>query len=393
MLLKKPLNCISFAFSSKLKFETGHFRNLNKLRMSSASPNDVHEGNPSPQGVPPPEIPDIYKIISREGLSTSQQSSCISPEQESQRQISAFQQHQKHAAKLFPAEAMRTLMSRSRFAVLCTLSNGNPAVAQAEAAPEGWPAGSVVEFAIDDSNGGAPIISTSGLSPHTKDLLRDGRASITVMTEPFEGMDSARATMQGRFTLVTDEAKRAQLRDIYLRKHPNAFYIDFPDFLWFSMDEILAIRYNGGFAMARKLMVADYREASTDPIAPFIDPIRNHMNKDHEKDLIAMIQWVTHLKVDKAKVTSVDRLGMDTLCFRHNDLNGSDASTTPGTDNTGSWFRARLPFSRAAKERMDVRKIVVEMTMGARKALGLEMPGRGEEEGHREGEARPTKVQ
>lgn len=40
------------------------------------------------------------------------------------------------------------------------------------------------------------------------------------------------------------------VREMYKKKHPNAFWVDFGDFRLMRMDTIKAIRFVGGFAMA-----------------------------------------------------------------------------------------------------------------------------------------------
>lgn len=73
-----------------------------------------------------------------------------------------------HGVRLSAAAACRT-------GVLSTIS--------AHPSSAGFPFGSVVEFAVDDS--GYPLLSTSTLSPHTADLQADGRCSITVTAPGF----------------------------------------------------------------------------------------------------------------------------------------------------------------------------------------------------------------
>lgn len=46
------------------------------------------------------------------------------------------------------------------------------------------------------------------------------------------------------------EEEGATIRELYKKKHPNAFWIDFGDFSLMRMDTINAIRFVGGFAMA-----------------------------------------------------------------------------------------------------------------------------------------------
>ena len=61
-----------------------------------------------------------------------------------------------------------------------------------------------------------------------------------------------------RFTLgavakpVVGDAISA-LREVYLQRHPEAFYVDFGDFRWFKLEDIAFGRFNGGFARAAKV--------------------------------------------------------------------------------------------------------------------------------------------
>jgi len=45
----------------------------------------------------------------------------------------------------------------------------------------------------------------------------------------------------GKVSLVASEEREA-MKEVYLAKHPGAFWVDFGDFNWFRMDEIDSIR-------------------------------------------------------------------------------------------------------------------------------------------------------
>jgi len=62
----------------------------------------------------------------------------------------------------------------------------------------------------------------------------------------------------------------------------------------------------------------------------------------------AMLRHYAGLTVDEARITGVDRLGLDLACRRG-----------------GDGLRARLPFVRPAEGRKDVKDIIVEMTRAA----------------------------
>lgn len=63
-----------------------------------------------------------------------------------------------------------------------------------------------------------------------------------------------------------------------------------------------------------------------------------------------MLRHYAGLTVDEARITGVDRLGLDLTCRRD-----------------GQSIRARLPFVRPAKGRKDVKDVIVEMTRAAAK--------------------------
>lgn len=65
------------------------------------------------------------------------------------------------------------------------------------------------------------------MSAHTKDIQTDGRCSLTVLANDFKGAAQGRVVLIGTTEKVTDEAKRKQLREKYLAKHKDAFWVDF----------------------------------------------------------------------------------------------------------------------------------------------------------------------
>jgi len=258
-------------------------------------------------------------------------------------ELAAFQAHQASAARPSAPELARTWMTMSRTGVLSTLSNGGDTA--------GFPQSSVVEFGVCPA--GHPIFAVSNLSAHTGDLAVDGRASLTVAAPGFKGMNDGRVTLQGRVREVTDDAKKAFIREHYLAKNPDAFYVDFPDFRWFVMGDIVAVRVVGGFARAApKVAPGDYSSAKPDPVAKFSAPVCGHMNDDHQADTIAMIEHYTGLKgVESVALTDLDRLGM----------NGE-------VKRKGAVLKLRLPFPKPADERKAIKEAIVDMTKAARGA-------------------------
>ena len=219
----------------------------------------------------------------------------------------------------------------------------------------GFPGGSVVGFAPDEE--GRPVFIFSGMSSHTQDLLADPRCSVTIASKEFKGAADGRVNLMGKVTLVKSEERDA-MKEVYLAKHPGAFWVDFGDFNWFRMDEITDIRFVGGFARAGSITPEEYKAAQPDPISGFGGHIAAHMNDDHMDSTIAMVaKDIPGLDVSEAIITSVDSLGMYVKCTR-----------TPRASDQPHQFKIRLPFPRRVTERKDVKNVIVEMTQAAQAA-------------------------
>ena len=74
-----------------------------------------------------------------------------------------------------------------------------------------------------------------------------------------------------------------------------------------------------------------------------------HMNADHSESTVAMVQHFIGLTdVSAANLVQMDRLGFMVQI-----------------DRQGQTFKLRLPFPRAAEDRGDVKKLIVQMTQEA----------------------------
>ncbi|KAG2646345.1 hypothetical protein PVAP13_2KG491800 [Panicum virgatum] len=212
------------------------------------------------------------------------------------------------AARLSPVEEIRTIMDRSVRGVLATHSQEHA----------GYPSGSMVDFACDQD--GSPILAVSSLAVHSK---------------------------------VSDEQKDS-VRSAYLRRHPDAFWVDFGDFSFLHIKP-KAVRYVSGVATALlgsgEFSPTEYKEAKVDPISQFSTPITSHMNKDHADDTKLIVQHSTTVKVDFAYMLDVDSLGFNVKA---------------GYD--GSVLKLRIPFPRQAQDRKDVKTLIVEMLQAAKAA-------------------------
>eukprot|EP00245_Coleochaete_scutata_P003530 TRINITY_DN15180_c0_g4_i1.p1 TRINITY_DN15180_c0_g4~~TRINITY_DN15180_c0_g4_i1.p1 ORF type:complete len:352 (-),score=61.42 TRINITY_DN15180_c0_g4_i1:284-1339(-) len=280
-----------------------------------------------------------FMAASASGASTEEQTQAESAELELWTRIRA---HQKAAPQLSPAEDARTLLQRSKRAVLSTFSTKYA----------GFPFGSPVSFAVDDE--GRPILSISNLSPHTKDLDNNPSCSLLVCKD-LADMTETVVTIVGKATQVPAE-EDAAARTAFLKKHPDAFWVDFGDFKFVRI-EPTTVRHvenvaTGIGAAASELTGETYKAAQPDFIAPFAAPIAKHMNMDHADATLAMAEHAIGAKFDSAKIVGLDRLGMQVEVHLG-----------------GSRIRLRIPFPKPAEKREDVKSLLVDMTKAAKQAV------------------------
>eukprot|EP00873_Tetraselmis_striata_P029225 jgi/Tetstr1/449489/TSEL_036580.t1 len=290
----------------------------------------------------PPRPASLRRALRRTPLrATAEEEGSAAPAaasaEQQESELSAFQQHQQSAARISAAEEARTMVAQASNGVLSTNS-----VSKISA---GYPHGAVVELVADES--GRPLISVSTLSLHTSDLQASSKCSITVTAQSFKDMSDARVTLTGDMVPVP-EGECAAARELYLAKHPDAFYIDFGDFSFYRMDNVVVAHLNGGFARFSQIPGQSYTECKPDPIAPFSGPVAGHMNADHGDANQAIVKKYAGITVADAKILSLDRLGLNMV--------GS---------YEGMSMKIRVPFPRAADDRKDVKTLIVEMTKAA----------------------------
>jgi len=250
-----------------------------------------------------------------------------------------LREHQMKAARLQPAVEVRSLVQYNHgFAVISTNSVSMP----------GYPGGSVVGFAPDEK--GRPLFFFSTMSTHTTDLMQDGRCSLTVASKEFKGAADGRVNLLGQAAEIVHESEKAATREVYKKKHPKAFWIDFGDFKVFRM-EVEHIRFVMGFARAGDVTAEEYAAAKPDAIAQFGPGVAKHMNDDHRSSTIAMVGKYIGVDVEDAEITSLDSLGMFVKVRRK-----------PKAADQYQEFKLRLPFTRQMQERKDLHTVIVEMS-------------------------------
>ena len=165
-------------------------------------------------------------------------------------------------------ELARTLTAGQRQATLCTLT------------ADGYPYGSVVSYAVNDT--GAPLLLISELAEHTVNAHGDERVSMLVAAAaPRDGdpLGSARLTLLGRLRLVEDQAAP---RGAYLERHPYRRLLR----RLLGLQLLAArggdqCRFVGGFGHMSWVTADAYGAATVDPLAEEAGAMFCHMNDDH----------------------------------------------------------------------------------------------------------------
>ncbi|PIN20419.1 hypothetical protein CDL12_06889 [Handroanthus impetiginosus] len=249
-----------------------------------------------------------------------------------------IQAHQQKAARLLPIDEVKTILNHSFRGFLSTFSQRH----------QGYPSGSMVDFACDAY--GSPILAVSNLAAHTKDLLANPKCSLLVAKDPEDRTDLV-ITVDGDASPAA-ESNLDAIRAAYMARHPDAFWVDFADFVFLRI-EPKVVRYVSGVATALlrsgEFSNEDFRIAKVDPIYQFSKPITSHMNKDHAEDTKLIVQHSTSIPVDFAYMLDVDSLGFNVKAGYQ-----------------GNTFKLRIPFTRRALERKDVKTLIIEMLQVAK---------------------------
>ena len=240
------------------------------------------------------------------------------------------------------AEEARTLATRHTTATLCTVSKQHA----------DHPYGSFVTYAIHD---GRPIFLISALAEHTKNLIKNPKASLLISENASDDpLASARVTLVGECKKLED-AEIENARATYLLHHPKAeTYVDFRDFFFFGLD-VSAVRYIGGFGKMSWFEHEDWTKAQPDPLGEHANDIIVHMNDDHEDALVLYCETMSAASgVKSAIMTAIDRYGFE-----------MEATTETGV------HPIRLGFSKDITTPDEARIELVRMVKQARKNASL----------------------
>ena len=238
------------------------------------------------------------------------------------------------------AEEARTLAKKHLTATLCSVSKQH----------EGHPYGSFVTYAMHE---GQPIFLISALAEHTKNLMKNPKASLLISENTSENpLASARVTLVGNCRKLSDGEVEAA-RETYLRHHPSAAaYVDFRDFFFFGL-EVSAIRYIGGFGKMSWFEHEDWITAEPDPLADHANDIITHMNEDHQDAMVLYCEAMSDAEnVESAVMTGIDRYGFEMDATQHDGVHP-----------------IRIAFGQEVATPDEARIELVRMVKAARKAL------------------------
>ncbi|MGH9272564.1 MAG: HugZ family protein [Ilumatobacteraceae bacterium] len=237
------------------------------------------------------------------------------------------------------ADAARTIVDATTTGTLATLDAA------------GYPFGSVVSYALDES--GDPLFVISQLAEHTRNVAADRRASL-LAAEPADGTDPlarGRVTLIGDVAAVPDAEQAAAVAIVAARVPDVAGYASYGDFACHRL-QVRSIRWVGGFGEMDWIGLDDYRSASVDEVLPRRHGIIAHMNDDHADAGALLCSQATGRDVRSASMRHVDRYGCDYVGRVE-----------------GGLVLVRLAFSEPAGSADDVRRLVVELVHAARSAM------------------------
>lgn len=151
----------------------------------------------------------------------------------------------------------------------------------------GYPFGSVSPFI--SCSAGKLYFYISDIAQHAKNLLKDGRMSLTVFNRAEKGDQNA----HGRVTIVGDaqpiDGEKAEyILEQYVLRYPESdSYKQAHDFRIWQMD-VVRVRYIGGFGKIFWLEPEEWQSDASPWNASAEKHMIEHMNEDHQ-DAMALI--------------------------------------------------------------------------------------------------------
>lgn len=196
------------------------------------------------------------------------------------------------------AEEARTVAASTNTATLASLS------------ADGDPWASLVTYGL---LGGAPVLCVSQMAEHGRNLIRDARASVSIVAPnpPDDPLANTRITLAGKVRRPSPEELPAA-REAHIAGVPAArYYIDYSDFSVWILD-VERVRWVGGYGRMDSASGAEYDSAAPDPVSPKAAGAVNHLNDDHGRALLAMARRLGgYPDATEARCEGADRYGLD----------------------------------------------------------------------------------
>ncbi len=219
--------------------------------------------------------------------------------------------------RLSVQEKAKTVITVCSSGTLCTTSNADGI--------DGAPFGSFVDYVLDDD--GNPILLMNEMSMHTMNIVSNPSKPVTLFAQ-FSGkqqsqnsndvptgQDVSRCSITGLVEKINPDTDEAidTIRMRYSITHAYADQVmDSPRFAFYRINP-LKVYFVGGFGvLAKWVPVDEYKHAASDILAKEAVSIVSRLNRDHGSDLLLTAEHLLGCEeVERIRVTSIDRLGMD----------------------------------------------------------------------------------
>ena len=179
----------------------------------------------------------------------------------------------------------------------------------------GYPFGSLVPYDIDQQ--GRVIIRVSPIAEHSRNLAKDGRASLCI-AEPFPSLiaqTAARLTIMLAFSLTPAE-EREEVAANYQRRFPEQLPPEVANTFIFLRGEPEYVRWIGGFGAASWIPGERFRAQERDLIAYEALPVLARLNMLRAKTIASQVAANLGVAVEQiAQVAAID-LSQTTLTVR-----------------------------------------------------------------------------
>lgn len=170
---------------------------------------------------------------------------------------------------------------------------------------EGYPFGSFTTYTTDRNR--SVIIYASRLAQHTKNLLHDSKASLTIYNLKKSGdqQDSQRLTLLGDLVKADNQNDCKERFSLFLPHSVN--YHKMHDFCFYKL-LINQVRWIGGFGQIAWLKPEHWKDDKPKWLERE-HSIISHMNDDHSNSIISTLNAQLSIKDSKAKMVAINTDG------------------------------------------------------------------------------------